>query len=91
MTTTADWTHPADETILRYFAEHPPEYVPLVANRLGMHLGYVEGRVERLVREGFLVAITGEVVYAITDEGERYLRAAAGNARDVDADVGTGD
>lgn len=73
MSTAPDWTHPADERILRYLRENPPDYVPLIANRLGMHLGYVERRVETMVDRGLVEPVTGEVVYAVTDRGERYL------------------
>ena len=67
------WTHPADERILRHLQENPPDYVPLVANRLGMHLGYVERRVETLVEHGLVEPVSGEAVYVVTDRGERYL------------------
>lgn len=73
MSTAPDWAHPADERIVRYLREHPPDYVPLIANRLGMHLGYVERRVETLVDRGLLEPVTGEVVYSVTDRGERFL------------------
>lgn len=74
MSTSPDWTHPADERILRFLSENPPDYVPLIANRLGMHLGYVERRVETLVDHGLLEPISGEVIYAVTERGERYLK-----------------
>jgi DNA-binding MarR family transcriptional regulator len=73
MATSPEWAHPADECILRYLNENPPEYIPLVANKLGMHLGYVEQRVETLVEQGLLEPITGEVIYTVTERGERYL------------------
>lgn len=73
MATSPEWTHPADERILRYLEEHPPDYVPLIANRLGMHLGYVERRVETLVEHGLVEQVSGEAVYVVTDRGQRYL------------------
>ncbi len=73
MATGTDWMHPADERILRYLQNNPPDYIPLIANRLGMHLGYVEQRVDSLVTHGFVEPVTGEVVYAVTDTGEQYL------------------
>lgn len=73
MSTTPEWTHPADERILRHLKDNPPDYVPIIANRLGMHLGYVESRVDTLVEYGLLEPVTGEVIYAVTDRGERYL------------------
>lgn len=78
MSTGPDWTHPTDERIVRHLRENEPEYVPLVANRLGMHLGYVERRVETLVERGLVEPVTGEVVYAVTDQGERFLAEGAG-------------
>lgn len=64
---------PADERILEYLAEHPPDYVPLIANRLGMHLGFVERRRDVLVDLGFVEPVTNESIYGITERGERYL------------------
>lgn len=71
--TLADSMHPADERILSHLNENPPDYIPLVANRLGMHLGYVEGRIETLVELGFVRPVSEEVIYGVTDRGERYL------------------
>lgn len=68
-----EWAHPADERILGYLQENPPDYVPLIANRLGMHLGYVERRVDTLVEKGLLEPVTGEEIYAVTERGEQYL------------------
>jgi DNA-binding MarR family transcriptional regulator len=73
MATSPEWTHPADERILQYLDENPPDYVPLIANRLGMHLGYVEKRVETLVKHGLVEPVTGEEIYAVTSRGEEYL------------------
>lgn len=73
MATSTDWTHPADERILQHLHENPPDYVPLIANRLGMHLGYVERRVETLVEEGLVEPITGEEIYAVTEKGKEHL------------------
>jgi DNA-binding IclR family transcriptional regulator len=64
---------PADEEILRALHESRPDYLALVANRLGMHLGYVERRCAVLVKEELVEAVSGEAVYRTTDLGERYL------------------
>lgn len=66
---------PADRRILAQMAEHAPEYVPLVANRLGLPLGYAERRCYRLLEAGLLEAVTNEVVYRPTAEGRRVLAA----------------
>lgn len=73
MAASPEWMHPSDERILRYLEENPPDYVPLIANRLGMHLGYVERRVDALVDHGLVEPVSGESIYATTDRGERYV------------------
>lgn len=64
---------PADEDILRDLCAERPDYLPLVANRLGMHLGYVERRCDVLVDQGLVEPVTAEVVYRTTELGEQYL------------------
>lgn len=78
MSSDPEWTHPADERILRHLRENPPDYVALVANRLGMHHGYVERRVETLVEHDMVEPVSAEAVYVVTDRGERYLAGEAG-------------
>lgn len=85
MTTTSKWHHPDDDRILRDLRDNGPDYVPLVAARLGMHVGYVERRVTTLVEEGLLEAVSDEVVYWVTDSGRRYLADGPAAAR-VDGD-----
>lgn len=63
----------ADERILTYLRDHPPDYIPLVANRLGMHLGYVEDRCDVLLEYGLIEPVTNERIYGLSDRGERYL------------------
>ena len=71
----ADWLRRADAAILLYLFREQPTYVPIVAQRLGIHLDYAEDRVERLVDAGFVEPVSAEVVYRITDRGERHLAA----------------
>jgi len=78
--TVAGPMHPADERILSYLNENPPDYVPLVANRLGMHLGYVERRVETLVELGLVQPVSEEVIYTLTDRGEGHLTEGGSTA-----------
>jgi hypothetical protein len=66
-------SHPADERILEFFGEHPPEYVPIVANRLGIQVRYAEHRVAVLVEKGLLEPVSNEVVYTTTEAGDRTL------------------
>lgn len=68
-----DWMRRVDEAILEDLRREQPDYIPLVANRLGMHLDYVDERSRRLVEHGLLEQVTGEAVYCVTDRGERYL------------------
>ncbi len=68
-----NWMRPADEEILSELHEQRPEYLPLVANRLGMHLGYVERRCDELVEQGLVEAVSEETVYRTTDLGRQYL------------------
>jgi hypothetical protein len=81
-------THPADERILAYYRDNPPEYVPLVANRLGIHLRYAERRVAVLVEQGLLEAVSHEVIYTITEDGEQALD---GGTVTVDRDTAADD
>jgi DNA-binding IclR family transcriptional regulator len=67
----------ADERILRQLQEEQPEYLALVANRLGMHLRYVERRCDVLVEHGLVEPVSGEVVYRTTERGERFLAGEA--------------
>ncbi|PSQ07613.1 hypothetical protein BRC93_16020 [Halobacteriales archaeon QS_5_70_15] len=71
-----DWLRTADERILRYFEAHPPDYVPLMASRLNVHLDYAEQRVALLVERGLLEPVTNERIYTVTDPGRRVLEAA---------------
>jgi DNA-binding IclR family transcriptional regulator len=64
---------PADEEILRALRDQRPDYLALVANRLGMHLGYVERRCAVLVEEGLVEPVSAEAVYRTTELGQRYL------------------
>jgi DNA-binding PadR family transcriptional regulator len=70
-----DWFRSADAAILSHLSEERPTYAPLLANRLGLPTGYAEARLERLVDEELVEAVSEEVVYRITDRGERCLAA----------------
>ena len=69
-----DWLRTADERILRYFEANPPDYVPLMASGLNVHLGYAERRVALLVDHDLLRPVTNERIYTITDGGRRVLK-----------------
>jgi predicted transcriptional regulator len=68
---------PADERILRQLRDERPDYLALVANRLGMHLRYVERRCAVLVEHELVEPVTGEVVYRTTERGEQFLAEEA--------------
>lgn len=68
-----NWLRSVDVSILEYLERHPPEYVPLVANRLGVHLGYAERRFESLVEAELVRPVTNESIYTITDRGRAVL------------------
>jgi predicted ArsR family transcriptional regulator len=76
----ADPLRSVDVSILEYLQDHPPEYVPLVANRLGVHLGYAEGRFEHLVERGLVRPVTNESIYTITDTGRAVIGAGEGES-----------
>ena len=69
-----DWFRGADAAILSHLSDERPTYVPIIANRLGMPTEYTERRVERLVEDDLIEPISAEVVYRITERGERFLR-----------------
>jgi DNA-binding Lrp family transcriptional regulator len=73
MTERPDWMRPVDIDILAALQRTQPEYIPILANRLGMHLPYVERRCELLVDHELIKAVTGEVVYRLTSDGESLL------------------
>lgn len=69
------WSRPADTIILEFLADRDPEYPAIVANRIGMHAPYVETRCEVLAERGLVEPVSGEVVYRLTERGERALDA----------------
>lgn len=80
----SDRLRPADQQILAYLDEHPPEYVPLIATRLGLPLGHATERMESLVDRGYVTPVTNECVYTLTDAGaERLADAAAATSSGV--------
>ncbi|WP_049931056.1 phenylalanine--tRNA ligase subunit alpha [Halosimplex carlsbadense] len=70
-----DWFRRADAAILQHLVEERPTYLALVANRLGMPADYAQRRMDRLVADGLVEPVTEEVVYRITERGERRLAA----------------
>lgn len=75
---------PADERILDYLREQPPDYVPLVASRLGLPLGYARRRFDTLEEAGLVESVTEEPIYHTTERGECCLAAARDRAQATD-------
>ena len=73
MTNRPDWMRPVDIQLLVSFKRTQPDYVPLVANRLGIHLSYAERRCDILTEHAFITSVTDEAVYQVTDKGEALL------------------
>jgi predicted transcriptional regulator len=63
----------ADETILQDLRAEQPDYATLVASRIGMVPNYVDERCRALEANGLIESVSSEVVYRVTDRGERYL------------------
>jgi predicted transcriptional regulator len=88
-----DWIITADLAILEHLQEHPPEYVPLVANRTGLHLKLAERRFDRLEQAGLIMPVTNESIFTITKRGlalvdpEEYDPADARSNGSIPADV----
>lgn len=81
---TSERLRPADRRILEYLDSNPPDYVALIANRLGMPTGYANRRRDVLVERGLIEPVTNEAIYRLTEQGERYLAEEAGVARTAD-------
>jgi hypothetical protein len=71
------WSRPADRNILEFLDDRGAEYPAIVANRIGMHAPYVETRCVELAERGLLEAVSGEVVYRITEAGKRACESGA--------------
>lgn len=65
------WSRPADRDIIEFLEERGAEYPAIIANRIGMHAPYVETRCAELSDRGLLEAVSGEVVYRLTETGVR--------------------
>lgn len=59
----------ADRRILRYLAAETVEYPALIASNTGLHVPLVERRCRSLAEAGLLEAVSGEVLYRLTDCG----------------------
>lgn len=70
---TPDPLRPVDRRILEHLRDNPPDYIPLIANRLGMNLSYAERRCEVLIERGLMEPVTNEKIYRLSERGERYL------------------
>jgi len=64
---------PGDRSILAFLDAEGAEYPAIVANRIGMHAPRVEERCEALADAGLIEAVSDEVVYRVTRQGQRRL------------------
>ncbi|MFB6138099.1 MAG: helix-turn-helix domain-containing protein [Halobacteriaceae archaeon] len=64
---------PADETILAALAASRAEYPAILAAETGLHVPYVRRRCDALAESGLVEQVSDEVVYRLTDAGERAL------------------
>mgnify|MGYP000740104860 CR=1 FL=1 len=71
-----DRLRPSDRQILAYLDENPPEYVPLIATRLGLPLGHANERMASLVEREYVTPVTNECIYTLTDAGAERLADA---------------
>ena len=75
-----EWLTPVDTAILRDLSATGPDYIPLVANRTGVHLKHVERRCTVLLERGLIEQTTDEVIYRITEEGTHCLGVVSEDA-----------
>ncbi|MFH5800662.1 hypothetical protein [Haladaptatus sp. CMAA 1911] len=73
MTESLNWMRPVDIEILTSLQRIQPEYLPIVANRMGLHLSYAERRCDLLRENGLIAPVTGEAIYQLTSDGETVL------------------
>ncbi|MGM0604340.1 MAG: DUF2250 domain-containing protein [Halobacteriota archaeon] len=66
-----------DRRVLTHLREYGADYPALVAGNTGLHIPLVERRCVALEREGLLEAVSGEVIYRITDAGRSRLDTVA--------------
>jgi hypothetical protein len=74
-----NWERPADRALLEAFGQDGPEYCPLVAGRLGLHLKYAERRCNELESRGYLRQRDGRS-YELTECGVTRLDETEGGA-----------
>lgn len=82
---TSTGLRPADRRILEYLGSNPPDYMALIANRLGMPTGYATERRDVLAERDLIEPVTDEAIYRLTERGERYLDGELSVARPADA------
>lgn len=76
MTKRPDWLRTVDVEIMLALKRMQPEYIPLVANRLGLHLAYAERRCTLLTEHELIESVTEESIYQATDHGIAILTEA---------------
>ncbi|WP_418280944.1 DUF2250 domain-containing protein [Halorubrum sp. DTA98] len=67
----------SDRRVLSYLVESSADYPALIAGNTGLHVAYVERRIESMVEAGLIEDVSGEVVYRITAAGRDVLDATS--------------
>jgi predicted ArsR family transcriptional regulator len=62
-----------DERILAALGESGPDYVPVIATRLGLPSKYAGRRAGILADNGLIEPVDGGAIYRLTERGERRL------------------
>lgn len=67
------WMLPGDREILTYLRTRGDDRAPFIANRLGLHLGYVEERCGVLADRGLVETAEDGTVFRLTEHGQRFV------------------
>lgn len=83
--------HPVDVAVLRHLTDAGVDYPTCIAFRRDIDPGTVERRCERLAAADLVEPVSHEVVYRITQAGQRYLAARASQPTDDSRTTGERD
>ncbi|MCL9816739.1 DUF2250 domain-containing protein [Natronocalculus amylovorans] len=71
----------ADRRVLIHLRDFGAEYPALVASNTGLHIPLVERHCQTLAQRGLIEAVSGEIIYRITDQGIERLEALTDQPR----------
>ena len=72
----------ADRRVLKHLHENGADYPALIASNTGLHIPLVERRCVVLDDAGLIEAVSGEVIYRLTELGQGYATGALDPAGD---------